>query len=242
MSTDSRSHRLVLIDALRGVAIVLMVAFHFCFDLSYQGLADFDFYNDRFWLGARVLILSSFLFLVGVGLHLASRGGLNIRRYLRRLALIAAGAALVSLSTWWLFAERFVFFGVLHFIALASLLALPFARAGAFNLVLGIVLLGLGSAYQSAWFDQPGWRWIGFMTQKPATEDYVPLFPWFGVVLLGIYFAPLLQRMALRWQDRLARVAAVGLLALAGRYSLWIYLLHQPPLIGGLALYVKLTG
>ena len=114
--------RLLLIDALRGIAIAMMVAFHFCFDLSYFGLADFNFYEDSFWLNARTLILSSFLFLVGVSLVLATRSGLILTRYLRRLGYLLAAALLVSVATWWMFAERFVFFGVLHFIALASVL------------------------------------------------------------------------------------------------------------------------
>lgn len=232
----------MLVDALRGFAILLMVVFHFCFDMSYLGLADFDFYQDPFWLHARTFILSSFLFLVGIGLVLASDAGLDRRRYLRRLLLITTGALLVSLSTWWMFAERFVFFGVLHFIALASILALPLLRAGWINLVLGIGLLLLANSFQSAWFDQPGWRWVGLMTHKPPTEDYVPVLPWFGVVLLGLYFGPWMQRRAERWQEFIQGRAVFEQLALAGRYSLWIYLLHQPVLFGVLLLYVKVAG
>ena len=179
--------RLLLIDALRGIAIAMMVAFHFCFDLSYFGLADFNFYEDSFWLNARTLILSSFLFLVGVSLVLATRSGLILTRYLRRLGYLLAAALLVSVATWWMFAERFVFFGVLHFIALASVLGLLFVRAGWLNLVLGVALILAANRYQSPWFDEPGRRWIGLMTHKPPTEDYVPLLPWFGVVLLGIF-------------------------------------------------------
>ena len=163
--------RLLLIDALRGIAIAMMVAFHFCFDLSYFGLADFNFYQDSFWLNARTLILSSFLFLVGVSLVLATRSGLILTRYLRRLGYLLAAALLVSVATWWIFAERFVFFGVLHFIALASVLGLLFVRAGWLNLVLGVALILVANRYQSPWFDEPGRRWIGLMMHKPPTED-----------------------------------------------------------------------
>jgi uncharacterized membrane protein len=230
--------RLLLIDALRGIAIVLMIVFHFCFDLAWFRLADFDFYHDRFWLNARTVILSSFLFLVGVSLVLATRNGIDMRRYLRRLAMLVIAAALVSAGTWWLFAERFVFFGVLHFIALASVLGLLFVRWGRLSLLAGIVLIALGNTWQSSWFDEPGRRWIGLMTHKPATEDYVPLLPWFGVVLLGIFAGPALQRLARRVQA--GRLPLAGL-AFAGRHSLLIYLLHQPLLMGALALYIKLV-
>jgi uncharacterized membrane protein len=219
---------------MRGVAIVMMVIYHFCFDLSWLRLADFDFYADPFWLTARTLILGTFLFLVGVSLVLATGSGLNLRRYLRRLAVLVAAALLVSAATWWMFGERFVFFGVLHFIAVASVLGLPFVRAGWLNPVLAVALVVLASVYQSAWFDQPGWRWIGLMTHKPLTEDYVPLLPWFGVVLFGIFAAPAVRNLACRLSSR--QTTGLGWLAFAGRHSLLIYLLHQPLLMGGLML------
>lgn len=233
--------RLLLIDALRGIAIAMMVVFHFCFDLSYFGLADFNFYEDSFWLNARTLILSSFLFLVGVSLVLATYSGLILTRYLRRLGYLLAAALLVSVATWWLFSERFVFFGVLHFIALASVLGLLFVRAGWLNLVLGVALILATNHYQSPWFDAPGRRWIGLMTHKPPTEDYVPLLPWFGVVLLGVFAGPALRRLARRWQPRGA-APPLGWLAFAGRHSLLIYLLHQPLLMGALVLYTRLSA
>ena len=230
-----------MIDGLRGVAIVMMVIFHFCFDLSYFGLAGFDFYHDSFWLHARTLILSSFLFLVGVSLMLATRRKLLLKRYLRRLGYLVAAALLVSVSTWWMFADRFVFFGVLHFIAFSSVLGLLFVRAGWLNLVLGITVIIVANRYQSPWFDETGRRWIGLMTHKPPTEDYVPLLPWFGVVMLGLFAGPTMQRLATRLQPHCA-VRPVEWLALAGRHSLLIYLLHQPLLLGGLTLYMDVSA
>jgi len=234
--------RLVVVDALRGSAIVLMVIYHFCFDLSYFGLASFDFYQDRFWLNSRTLILSLFLGLVGVSLVLASRQRLDVGRYLRRLMMLVASAALVSLSTWWMFGERFVFFGVLHFIAVASVLALLFLRAGSLNLIAGVGVILFATRYQSAWFDTPGRRWIGLMTHKPLTEDYVPLLPWFGVVLLGLFAGPYIVQWSKTRLGGRRDTAIIRWLALAGRHSLVIYLIHQPLLIGALSLYVKLVS
>lgn len=241
MLAQAPGSRLVLVDAMRGFAILLMVIYHFCFDLSYFGLAPFDFYQDRFWLNFRTLILSLFLGLVGVSLVLSSQPRLNVRRYLHRLILLVASAALVSLATWWMFGERLVFFGVLHFIAVASLLGLLFVRAGWLNLIAGVGFILFATQYQSAWFDTPGRRWIGLMTHKPPTEDYVPLLPWIGVVMLGIFAGPYIVRWLQTHLQGITDTAPIRWLALAGRHSLVIYLIHQPLLIGALSLYVKLV-
>ncbi len=236
MKSDHQE-RLYLVDALRGCAIALMIVYHFCFDLSYFRLTDWNFYRDAFWLNARTFILSSFLLLVGVSLHLATVDGLNQRAYLKRLAMLIGSAVLISGATWLAVGERYIFFGVLHFIAVASVLGLAFVRLGQFNWPLGAVLLVVGNFYQSAWFDEPGRRWVGLMTYKPPTEDYVPLLPWFGVVLIGIAAGPALRSVAQRSGELTGRVA--GLLAASGRHSLLIYLVHQPVLMGLLWLVTR---
>lgn len=245
---DKKIHgpaRLAVVDAMRGVALALMVIYHFFFDLAHFGLAGFDFYADAFWLNFRTLILSLFLVLVGVSLVLSVRKNLRIGRFMKRLLRIAGAALLVSLATWWMFGERFVFFGVLHFIALASLLGLLFVHKPVVALVFGAALLVIGNGWQFPWFDQPGWRWIGLMTHKPATEDYVPLLPWFGIVLAGIFIGDVLSRGG--YLEKLngllpAGSAPVRVLTFSGRHSLLIYLLHQPLLFAVISLYVTAAG
>lgn len=230
------SRRLHSVDVLRGTAIVLMVGYHFCYDLTYFRFARFDFYNDPFWLSFRTLILSLFLGLVGVSLWLAQGRGLNWPKAWRRAGLIAANAALISLVTWQLFGERYIYFGVLHFIVVASLLGLLFLRLYWTNLLAGGAVLLLGQ-YQNAWFDQPSRQWLGMMTHKPATEDYVPLVPWFGVVLIGLFVAQAVySKTALPVSAGWLGHRALRPVRWMGRHSLLIYMLHQPVLMGGLRL------
>ena len=59
MSSATRSH---FIDSLRGSAVVLMVGYHFCYDLDHFRLYSFDFHNNPFWLNLRTLIVSLFNF------------------------------------------------------------------------------------------------------------------------------------------------------------------------------------
>ena len=72
------------------------------------------------------------------------------------------------------------------------------------------------------------------MTRKPITEDYVPLLPWLGVVLIGMFIRQQLLRA--RHLAPARGWPAAGTLGRslewAGRHSLAIYMVHQPLLIG----------
>lgn len=234
--------RFPLVDVLRGSAIVLMFIYHFSYDLTYFRLASFDFYRDPFWLNFRTLIVSLFLGIMGVSLHLATRKGIRWRSFNRRLVLIGAYALLVSVGSYLMFPRSMIFFGILHFVFVASLLGLFFINLYWTNLWLGVGLIIIGVMFANPFFDQSGWRIVGLMTHKPITEDYVPLLPWFGVVLVGMFLGRLVfTRRALPavtdWNED---NAATRLLAFGGRHSLHIYMLHQPVFIGLLFLWVSL--
>ena len=229
---SAASPHLPMVDAARGAAILAMIVYHFSWDLRYFGYIAADVAGDLGWRIFARSIAGSFLFLVGVGLVLAARGGRSPARYLRRLAIIAGGAAAITAVTWFVFPDSFIFFGILHHIAVASVLALPFVRAplalvaaaAAFSALAPPLLAGPA-------FDSPALLWLGLQTYSPRTNDFVPIFPWFAIVLAGIGAA----KVALRPPAAIAAVLsrpAPGPLIWAGRNSLAIYLLHQPLLFG----------
>lgn len=239
---DPARPRIPLLDALRGVAILAMFAYHFAFDLNYFGLIRQDFNHDPFWLTARSLILGSFLFLSGVSLALATADGIHWQRYLRRLATIGACAGLVSAGSYLMFPKSWIWFGVLHCITIAGLLLPLFLPLGRWLLPVGLAIVAVGAFVAHPLFDSPALQWIGLMTRKPMTEDYVPLLPWFGVVLVGAGAV-----LAFRTPSVVARLAAApmthpmpAILVVSGRNSLLLYLLHQPVLLGTLWLFVSL--
>jgi len=217
MNAPTRSLRSLHVDAWRGTACVLMIFYHFCYDLNYLQIATFDFYHHPFWLSLRTLIISLFLGLVGISLHLATVSGLRVPAFLRRLAVLLGCAGLISVVTFILFHERFIFFGILHFIV-------------------GLLIVGL--SVQHSLFNQPFLQWVGLMTHKPSTEDYVPLLPWFGVVLLGMALGKYLHLKGYLYGQM--RSVLGRRLAWMGRHSLLIYMLHQPILLGGLWVLWKL--
>jgi uncharacterized membrane protein len=221
------------IDALRGVALLAMFAYHFSFDLVYFHVVQANPHESLVWIACRTLILSSFLLLVGMSLVLANRDGIRWPAFWRRFAQVAGCAMLVSIGSYVIFPKSWVYFGVLHHIALASLLELAFLRFDVLNLLLGLVLIGVGAFVQLPAFDAPPLNWIGLMTHKPITKDYVPLLPWFGVVLVGMFLGKRFLSGAFMLVKNWQPVnGASRLLTIIGRHTLLLYMLHQPVFFG----------
>lgn len=225
------------LDALRGVAIVAMVVYHFCFDLRYFGVARWDFEHDIRWLAARTLILSSFLLIAGISAALARRDPAADARWPRHVAVIGGAALLVTAASAMMFPRSFIWFGVLHAIALSLLLARPLIDRPRAAVAAAVIVIAAGVMLSSQHFDNRMLGWLGFMTGKPMTEDYVPLFPWSGVLFLGIAAGHALVASNFAMLAPLARMPRA--LRFLGRHSLAVYLVHQPLLLGGLGLAVR---
>ncbi|MEP7327685.1 MAG: heparan-alpha-glucosaminide N-acetyltransferase, partial [Betaproteobacteria bacterium] len=223
VTSAASSPRLPAIDNLRGLAIMAMVAYHLCFDLRHFGFTTSDFHHDPFWLHARTAILSSFLLIAGMSLVLAQSSERGRSRFWRQVARVGLSALLVSVASAIVFPQRYIWFGVLHAIAVSLVLVRPLANRPWFALIAGIIVIVAGNAWTSPVFDNRMGGWLGFMTAKPATEDYVPLFPWTGVLLVGMAAAGALRRNDFRLLTPLARLPR--LLGAMGRHGLAIYLL-----------------
>ncbi|MBM3641913.1 MAG: DUF1624 domain-containing protein, partial [Alphaproteobacteria bacterium] len=175
------------LDAARGLAVLAMIVFHSIWDLSHFGYAP----ANLPW-SAPVKIFGHsiafvFLFIAGVALVLAHRGAIRWPAFWRRFAIIVAAAALVTAGTYVLFPSAYVFFGILHCIALASLIAVPFLLAPwPVALAGGVFFLAGAEFLASPSFNADWLQWIGLSTSEPLTQDWRPLFPWAGALLLGV--------------------------------------------------------
>lgn len=238
------------LDALRGLAIVWMAGFHFCFDLNLYGLLSppQSFQRDVFWTLQRSLIVSLFLLCAGIGQALALEMGQTPARFWRRWRQVAGCALLVSIGSAWMFPRSWISFGVLHGVAVMLLLVRGLAqvlpRSGGY----GAVWLGLaGLAWalprwvQHPFFDSRWTNGLGLVSRLPRTEDYVPVLPWLAVVLAGVVLGSWLWR---HHRSVLAGPLPPGLhgLAVLGRWSLSFYMLHQPVFLAGLWGWLWLHG
>jgi len=233
------SRRFDRLDALRGVAIVWMAAFHFAFDLNHFRFIHQDFYRDPVWTVQRACIVTLFMFCVGAGQGIAAAQGQSLARFWKRLAQIAGCALLVSLGSWFMFPNSFISFGVLHAIVLLLIIVRFTTSWGAWRWPLGLVAIVLPLVVSDPVFDSRWTNWIGLVTRKPVTEDYAPILPWLGVAWWGAAAAEwLLARRPSLLQGPLP--GPLHPLAVLGRWSLSFYMLHQPVLIGLLSLVVML--
>jgi len=229
---QSRFERL---DALRGTAIVWMVAFHFAFDLNHLGFFQppVDFLADPRWTVQRRCIVSLFLICAGLGQAVALHAGQGWPRFWRRWAQVAACAVLVSAGSALMFPRSWISFGVLHGVALMLIAARLLAPLRGGLWPLGGLALALPQWVAHPVFDGRLGNWVGLVTHKPVTEDYVPLLPWLGVVLWGLAAGQwLLGHHRALLAGALPR--ALSPLAWLGRHPLVIYMLHQPLLLGAL--------
>ena len=231
--------RLDTIDALRGVAIVWMTLFHFCFDLNQFGYLKQNFYTDPLWTVQRIFIVSLFLFCAGLGQAVAVAQAQSAQRFWKRWLQVAACALLVTAGSYWMYPKSFIYFGVLHGIAL-MLLIVRFTSswgrwlwfAGAVAVAIKLIAPYVHSYWAGADFlNEPAFNWLGFISRKPITEDYVPLLPWLGVMWWGMAAGQWMLANRQSWLKQALPVPAAPL-AWLGRWSLSWYLLHQPVLIG----------
>lgn len=226
--------RIEAIDLARTVALVAMAVYHFAWDLEFFGFAHPGMTAEPGWKLFARAIASSFLVLVGISLVLAHGREIRWRRFAVRLSQIAAAALAITAVTWYATPDSYIFFGILHQIALASVLGLVFLPAPWFVtlLVAGAVVL-LPNYVRPAALAHPLMLWTGLSPLKTVSNDFVPLFPWFGAVLAGIVTGKLAMQTGLI--DRLRASPTIAgfprWLTFAGRHSLFFYLVHQPVLI-----------
>ena len=227
--------RILWLDMVRAAALAGMVVFHFVFDLQVFGVLPVGTASSGVWSILAHVVAGGFICIAGLSLVIAHPDVVRWRSFGRRLAKVAGAALLVTVATYAMMPEFFVYFGILHAIATFSLLGLAFLRAPLWLVVVAAVAVFFGGdALRSESFNAPALWWLGLSTQTAPSVDFEPLFPWFSVFLAGLILGRLatasgwLQR-AMRYAPSRQRGLAAGVLW-AGRHTLLLYLVHQPVL------------
>jgi len=234
--------RWAALDALRGLTLASMVVYHACWDLVYLFGVDWKWYRSAGAYLWQQSICWTFILLSGFCWPLG-------KRPLRRGLEVFAGGALVTLVTVTAMPESRVLFGVLTLLGSCMLLMVPLERA------LGRVPAGAGLAASGAlfallrdvnqgflgferlrlaplpegWYRSLATAYVGFPPAEFWSTDYFALLPWAFLFLCGYFLQKCSNGRRPEWDLRLPPLEWLG------RRSLWVYLLHQPLVYGGLA-------
>ncbi|MBQ9990503.1 MAG: DUF1624 domain-containing protein [Lachnospiraceae bacterium] len=237
-------NRYALIDTIRGLALVSMIGYHGAWNLVYLYGMDWKWYQGReafFWQQSicwTFILLSGFCWSMG-------------RRQLKNGITVFLSGLLVTTVTLLVMPQNRVVFGVLTCIGSCSLLLFLLHRflalfpptPGAGLSFLFFILtyrinsgwLQIGSFLRfelpKAWYRGNGLMgniltWLGFPTPDFYSTDYFSLFPWFFLFLTGYFLYHLFQKRD--WMRAKIWELNIPPLAVLGRNSLLIYLLHQP--------------
>jgi len=227
------------IDALRGIAIIPMIAFHALFDLQYLQGISFGL-SPQFWFLVPRAIASVFILLVGISLAISSARlqTPEPKKFLKRGLKIFAYGLVITAVTGLLFPQQTILFGILHFIGLSIALSVPALQWKFRALALALPIIAIGSFLQGLSFGFPWLLWLGLKPAFFASFDYFPLLPWFGLVLAGIALGNRLYPNTKRAFAiaELGNKPIVKQLSFLGRHSLKIYFLHQPVLVAAILL------
>lgn len=220
--------RAVFLDSLRGLAVIWMIIFHTAYDLKMFQYVTWSF-SDGFWYAFPRVIAFTFLFCVGMSLNYGHRPKINWNALKKRTWKIGGAALAVSIGTYFIFPSQWIFFGTLHCIFVGSILGALVVnhRKLAWGLLIAILVLQYLLHYDI--------RWVSSILQKPSM-DFIPIYPWFWAILLGILSGPYLSRNRM-----LQQMKPNKFLNFLGQHSLKIYLIHQPVIFGTIWLVSQLV-
>ncbi len=219
-----------VLDLYRGLAVLLMMVFHFCWDLGSFGFIEFSI-RDPFWVYFRSLILTLFFTAIGWSAYVAlTKQEINkslslkstLSAFIKRDLKLLLSASAISLATYLAVPDQWIYFGILHFIFIASLISRPFVRWPVSSALFGITIVGIYHLTDWLAFPNLFYHLIDIFHLPHKTLDIVFPFPWIGVVFIG----PLLGYW--KWHTyALPKHWLMNSLAFMGRHALVIYLLHQ---------------
>lgn len=242
--------RIPLLDELRGFALILMIIYHTLYDLAVMYAMPIAIGQDP-WLNAfQLLICCTFILVSGTSAQFS-------RNLAKRGIITFAVAMLLTVVTMTWLPQFTIQFGVLHMLGVSMLLfsfvKKPFSHIPPIvGLIVCFVLFLLTFELSRGYIGIPGViRFvlprsmymspylypIGLPHPSFWSSDYFPIFPWFFLFLCGTFIGNLAKKGKF---PKFAYQSHVKPLAFLGRYSLWIYVAHQPAIYGVLWLLSNL--
>ena len=229
-SSAAMSRRVLWIDISRTIALLGMIIFHFVRDLEFFAIIETGMTTQGTWTIFARLVACAFLFISGMSFVVAHQSGFRPQPWARRLLIVGSSAAIVTLATFIAVPDQFIYFGILHAIAVASVIGVAALAVPASGLLLlAAFAVVAGGLMPSGVFSSPMLAWTGLSSAHRPSLDFIPLVPWVSAFLAGMAFAKFVPITRFDIPMEPGRLA--NALAWPGRHSLAIYLLHQPILL-----------
>ncbi len=225
MSSAPGKGRYYALDALRGLSILLMVAYHFGYNLVLYRIAPPALLDNPLLNVLQPFFASVFIAISGASCTFSHS---NLRRGLRILAC----AALVTLATRLFDPNAYVRFGILHLLGFAALIyqvvspvlskTMRFGWAWLAPFFLTYFALDRTFPVEHLWA-------LGLRSPSFASTDYFPIMPWIFMYFFGVWLGGMVSQGRMPgWFYRLR----FPFFERCGRHTLIIYVVHQPVLIG----------
>lgn len=240
MDTEKRV-RYHLLDGIRGIVLLSMIAYHFSWNMVYMYGAEWSWYRST---GAYIwqqsicwtfILLSGFCWSMG-------------RQHLKRGLMVFGGGLLVTAVTIAVMPQNRVVFGVLTCIGSCMLLLIPLEKLlkkvpAEIGMAVSFALFVLTRNINRGFLGFEGWNlfalprslyqnlltaYVGMPAIDFYSTDYFSLIPWFFLFVTGYFFyGSCKKRGFLQWEFLQKELPFFGFL---GKHSLLVYLLHQPVL------------
>ena len=249
MIHKTNTSRFIELDLLRGLALMIMVLAHILWDLDYYKLVPL---NKQVYSIFQDITPNLFFILIGMCVivslkkktfqNLTEENNYYKHTVFRGLKIFCLGILLTE-ATMIFIPEKPIMFGVLHCIGLSLVLSVPFLKYRNYNVLFSMIFISLGIILNQIIVEKPTILHLAIGLHQEGTWkytlDYFPLFPWFGICLLGVVLGDWLycgDKRAFKFPD-LSKYRPAKLFSWIGQHSLGIYLAHQPVIAGVLILY-----
>ena len=246
--TQGRILRIFLLDITRGICVFAMIIYHFCWDLAYFGFID----SRAITLGLGLLIAQliglSFITIAGISSRLLALSDNFNEKFFKRFLKLVFISVVISIATFILNKNSFIFFGILHFLSVCSIVSLILIQIKN-NFYLFLIFFGAAIISTSGIsFNLPFMlSWLGLSKEIPVTNDFYPLFPWITFYFFGFWLGKIISRKQRKKNDNfLIPTDQINIFfkffAYTGQKALVVYILHQPILFSLFFVFIELTS
>ena len=240
--------RIFLLDITRGICVLAMITYHFCWDLAYFGFIDPRAITQGFGLFIAQLIGLSFITIAGISSRLLTLSDNFKEKFFKRFFKLAFISVVISIVTFVLNENSFIFFGILHFLSVCSIVSLILIQIKN-NFHLLLIFFGAAIISTSGiTFNLPFmFSWLGLSKEIPITNDFYPLFPWITFYFFGFWLGEIISKKLRKKNDDFSMPTFqinifFKFFAYTGQKALVVYILHQPILFSLFFLFIELTS